>query len=78
MNKSFILPLFATVVVFAQSGKETPEEKIATYTEAVRINPDDAVAHFYCGFAYYGKGDYTRARADWEKVSVINFRGLLS
>jgi tetratricopeptide (TPR) repeat protein len=41
---------------------------IDDYTQAIRLDPDNAAAYSNRGNAYYGKGDYQRTRADWEQA----------
>jgi Flp pilus assembly protein TadD len=42
------------------------------YSEAIRLDPNKASAYTGQGIAYYGKEDYARARANWEKALQLN------
>ncbi|GMO15683.1 MAG: hypothetical protein Pg6A_01880 [Termitinemataceae bacterium] len=47
---------------------------IADYTQAIRLDPNNKYAyiHILRGYAYYAKGDRTRARTDWRKALEID------
>ena len=45
---------------------------IADYTEAIRLNPNDAVAYNGRGNAYLKKGNYTLAITDWERALQLD------
>ena len=47
------------------------DKAIADFTDAIRLDPYDAVAYSNRGITYARKKDYARARADWEKVLQI-------
>jgi hypothetical protein len=59
------------------------DQAIGFFTEAVRLDPNDASAYCHCGFAYSRKGDYDRAikditeaiRLDPNNASAYFFRG---
>ncbi len=44
---------------------------IDRYTQAVRLNPDDALAYCYRGVAYYRLGDGNSAMADYGRSTSI-------
>ena len=49
MKKGFVCAVLAaisTVAVFAQSGAGGADADIAKYTEAIRLNPNNAAAYF--------------------------------
>jgi tetratricopeptide (TPR) repeat protein len=48
------------------------DSAIADYSQAIRLDPDDAWAYYNRGGAYYYKGDYRRARMDWEQALRID------
>jgi tetratricopeptide (TPR) repeat protein len=47
------------------------DRAIEDYTAALRIDPNHFGAYLNRGFVYRNKGDYARARADWEKALQI-------
>jgi tetratricopeptide (TPR) repeat protein len=88
MMKRVLLGLAVTVMVaaagYAQSGTGSPDQAIATYTEAIRLDPNDADAYYNRGNAYGNKGDMDRAIADFDQAIRLipnyslayNYRGL--
>jgi tetratricopeptide (TPR) repeat protein len=52
----------------ASKNKSDWDQAIAEYTEALRINPNNAAAYNNRGNAYYDKGDYDRAIADYNQA----------
>ena len=48
------------------------DKAIADHTEAIRINPEDAVAYNDRGFAYYKMGEYDKAIADHTEAIPLN------
>lgn len=48
------------------------DRAIADYTQAIRLNPNDAAAYYNLGLAYAAKGDPGRAIADIEAALRIN------
>ena len=48
------------------------DKVIEDCNKAIRLKPGDAGAYYDRGLAYANKGEYARARADWEKVLQIN------
>ena len=42
------------------------EEAEKEYREVIRINPDDAEAHYNLGFLYYVQKDYNKALQEFE------------
>jgi tetratricopeptide (TPR) repeat protein len=51
------------------------DRAIADYNQAIRLDPDYALAYYNRGVAYVNKRDYARARADWEKVLQLDPTG---
>ena len=47
------------------------DRAIADYTEAIRINPNDATAYNNRGVAYEKKGDKTKAEKDFARVKQL-------
>jgi tetratricopeptide (TPR) repeat protein len=45
---------------------------IADYDQAIRLNPQDALAYSNRGFAYYNQQDYARAIADHHQAIRLN------
>jgi tetratricopeptide (TPR) repeat protein len=60
-----ILALFNGV---AYREKNDYDRAIADYTQAIRLDPNDADAYLNRGVTYANKKDYAHARANWEKV----------
>jgi lipoprotein NlpI len=68
----------------AWSDKKDYDRAIADYTEAIRLNPQDAQAFYNRGVAWHFKKDYDRAIADYTEairlnpqlVKVFNDRGV--
>jgi tetratricopeptide (TPR) repeat protein len=48
------------------------DREIADYTEAIRLDPNDAGTYVFRGDAYSNKGDYARARADLTEALWLN------
>jgi tetratricopeptide (TPR) repeat protein len=55
-----------------RKNNEDYDRAIEDYTEALRLNPNDAEAYNNRGVAYRHKGDYDRAIADYEAALRIN------
>jgi len=53
-------------------SKRDYDRAIADYTEAIKINPNDAVLYANRGNAYREKRDYDRAIADYEAALRIS------
>ena len=49
---------------------------IADATEAIRLNPNEAIAYVNRGYAYEQLGDCSKARQDWEKALSLAQFGL--
>ena len=47
---------------------------IADFTQAIRIDPDFAVAYRNRGHAYEKQGDLTKAKSDFESAKRLGFR----
>ena len=56
----------------AYQWKDDYDRAIADYTQAIRLNPDDAYAYYSRGKAYHWKDDYDRAIADYEQALRID------
>jgi tetratricopeptide (TPR) repeat protein len=52
--------------------KRDYDRAIADYTQAIRLDPNLALAYLSRGAAYGNKGGYDRAIADWEAVLKID------
>jgi tetratricopeptide (TPR) repeat protein len=69
---------FSEVTPLFRGGKITNDQKViydramADYTQAIRIDPNDASPYTNRGNAYYFKGDYDRAIADYEAALRID------
>ena len=48
------------------------EEAVASYDEAIRLDPEDAEAYFNRGVAYDNPGEYTAAIRDYSKVISLD------
>jgi Flp pilus assembly protein TadD len=60
-----VLAAMTGVAAFAQSGAGNAGQDRADFTEALRLDPDDAMTYFIRGVVYAGKGDLDQARADF-------------
>ena len=56
----------------AHENKENDDLAIADYSEAIRLNPKDAEAHFYRGLARQRKGDKPGGEADLAEARRLN------
>ncbi len=56
----------------AFENKDDDEHAIADYSEAIRLNPGDAEAHFYRGLARARKGDKAGSESDIAEARRIN------
>jgi tetratricopeptide (TPR) repeat protein len=56
----------------AYENKDDDERAIADYSEAIKLNPKDAEAHFYRGLARARKGDKPGSDADIAEAQRIN------
>ena len=81
--KTKLLAIFAVVILAGCASVSVPvptpdqntllyDQAIADYTQAIRLNPNYALAYYNRGNVYYRKGDYDRAIADYEAVLRIN------
>jgi tetratricopeptide (TPR) repeat protein len=55
--------------------EKTMANEIVDYTEAIRLDPNDATAYYRRGMAYKEKGDYDRAIADFTEAIRLNPNG---
>lgn len=44
---------------------------IADYTQAIQINPQDALAYYNRGITYYKLGNLSQTRQDWEQAAAL-------
>jgi Flp pilus assembly protein TadD len=51
------------------------DKAIADYTEAIRLNPQCAEAHYGRGVAYEKKGEKAKAEADFAQAKKLGFEG---
>jgi tetratricopeptide (TPR) repeat protein/predicted small secreted protein len=70
---------FSRVITVGTAGAAVSEEKkavydraIADFTQAIRLDPDNATAYSERGDAYEGKGEYDRAIADHTQAIRLN------
>ena len=62
-----------TIIVALTYGKKGDHDKaIADFTEAIRLNPNDAEAYYSRGCEYFEKGDHDRAIADFTEAIRLN------
>ena len=54
-----------TIVGCAYHNKSEVDRAIGDYTKAINLKPNYANAYNNRGVAYYGKGDYEKAIADF-------------
>ena len=59
-------------IAFAE--REDWDSAIASFTEAIRLNPDYAVAYYNRGLAYKVKGETTKAEADLTRGRELGFQ----
>jgi tetratricopeptide (TPR) repeat protein len=50
---------------YAFSMKKDYDSAIRDYDETIRLDPNNALAHFCRGSAWDAKRDYRKAREDW-------------
>ena len=62
--------LFNLGLAYGDAGQY--EKAIASYKEAIRINPDDADAHYNLGFVYGDAGQHEKAIASYKEAIRIN------
>ena len=48
------------------------DRKIEEYSKAIALDPQDAVAYYNRGIAYYDKGDLDRAIADYDQAIALD------
>jgi len=53
------------------SNEEDLDKAISDYTEAIRLNPNNAEIYYNRGVGYGEKGDYDRTIADYESAMRI-------
>jgi Flp pilus assembly protein TadD len=64
--------IFVVLLLAAALRAQTPDQRIAQYTEVIRLKPDYAMAYLNRGVVCYNKENYAQARADWEKALQID------
>jgi len=47
---------------------------VENFTESIKINPDNAKAYFFIGYAYYKQGEFTKAGESFEKAYALDPR----
>jgi tetratricopeptide (TPR) repeat protein len=52
--------------------KNDYDRAISDFNEAIRLDPNFAMAYYNRGNAYFFKEDYKRAIADWESTLLID------
>jgi tetratricopeptide (TPR) repeat protein len=57
---------------FAYMAKGQPDRAIQDFNEAIRLNPNSALAFFNRGLAKRAKGDFTGGDADIAEVHRLN------
>ena len=57
----------------AFAEKEDWGNAIPCYTEAIRLDPDDAKAYHNRGIAYYEQGNKAKAEADFAKAKELGY-----
>ena len=57
----------------AYAGKGDWDKVIADCTEAIHLDPKDALAYYNRGYAYKMKGDYYKAIADGLEAKALGF-----
>lgn len=57
---------------FAFAFEHDYDRAIADHTEAIRLDPENALAYFYRGSEWGGKGDHDRAIADLNKAISLD------
>jgi len=79
-----LLLIFNTVGVYGQTATDANkrglaaldqkdyDNAIAEFTEAIKLNPNNAVFYFNSGIAYYQKNDYDNAIANFTKAIQLN------
>lgn len=55
-------------LAFMYYSNNNLEKAIDTYERAINLNYENEHQHYYLGNAYYKKGQYDRAREEWEVV----------
>ncbi|MDR2717539.1 MAG: tetratricopeptide repeat protein [Treponema sp.] len=69
---------FGSIITYVPEGQismnqtHAYEQVIADYTQAIRLNPNDAIAYANRGNAYSDKSDYDRAIADYTQAIRLN------
>jgi len=69
MNRKLLLLFVGCVVVLSQCQSRSPDEKaIEDLSQAIRLNPDNAVAYYNRGLTYGDSGQYQRAIEDYSQA----------
>ncbi len=76
MKNPYLLVITAILCLVLTGGmslaKDSDVEAIGSYTQALRINPDDADAHTNLGIAYGNLGMYNKAIGSYTQAIGIN------
>ncbi len=71
----FVGPFIALGLMYTDS---TPEQAIADYTEAIELDPDNAMAYNNRGLVYYNLGDLEQAIRDYTKAIELDSKFALA
>jgi tetratricopeptide (TPR) repeat protein len=71
-NFSGVVTVSTVGAVVSEEKKAVYDRAIADFTQAIRLDPDNAIAYEERGNAYASKGDYDRAIADFNQAIRIN------
>ncbi len=76
MKKPYLLIITAILCLVLTGGmslaKDSDVEAIGSYTQAIRINPDDAKVHYNLGIAYVNSGMDKKAIESYKQAIRIN------
>jgi tetratricopeptide (TPR) repeat protein len=85
VNKRFLIVMLSLIVLLSCTGADTHYNRgnayydkgdyaraISAYTQAIRIDPNDAKVYYNRGIAYADKKDYEKAITDFDQVLMID------
>jgi lipoprotein NlpI len=58
---------------FAYAGKSQHDRAIADFSQALKLNPKDAMIYNYRAFSFYFTGDYENAWQDVKKAQSLGY-----